>query len=141
METTQKTKIAVSANINAGIDKTWMLWNGPEHITQWNAASPEWHTPKADNDLREGGKFSYRMEAKDGSFGFDFEGIYDEVIPSQKICYSLSDGRKVEISFIEKGDNTEVTETFDADDSHSIELQQTGWQAILDNFKRYVESH
>ena len=140
MESVSNRKISVQTTINANIDKTWNGWNSPEHITRWNSASPDWHTPKAENDLREGGNFSYRMEAKDGSFGFDFAGIYDQVKPKQFISYTLGDDRRVEISFTDKGGQTEVTEIFEAEEENPIALQRTGWQAILDNFKKYVES-
>lgn len=106
---------------------------------QWNNASDDWHTPHAENDLRVGGKFLSRMEAKDGSFGFDFGGIYSEVKPFEKIKYGLEDGREVETTFAKNGENTEITTTFDAENENPIEMQQNGWQAILNNFKKYVE--
>lgn len=137
METANK--ITVEATVNAPVDKVWKLWSGPEHITKWNSASPEWHTPRAENDLRAGGKFLSRMEAKDGSFGFDFEGVYDEVRTNELITYSMSDGRKVKIKFQANGNETTVTETFDADTENPADMQRAGWQAILDNFKRYAE--
>lgn len=140
METTEKTKITVEATINAPVKKVWNLWTEPHHIVKWNNANDDWHTPKAENDLREGGKFLSRMEAKDGSMGFDFEGVYNEIKPHELISYSMSDGRKVNITFKEEGDKTTVTETFDAEQTHSLEMQQQGWQAILNNFKNYVES-
>lgn len=139
METTERTSITVEATIHAPVTKVWDMWTKPNHITQWNNASEDWHTPKAENDLRVGGKFLSRMEAKDGSVGFDFEGIYDEVKIHELISYSMSDGRKVNIQFKDQGDATTVTETFDAEQTHSIEMQRGGWQAILDNFKKYVE--
>lgn len=131
--------ITIEATIEAPIEKVWETWTKPEHITQWSFASDDWFTPKAENDLRTGGKFSTRMEAKDGSFGFDFEGIYDEVIDHKLITYMLGDERKVKIEFEEKGDQTLVTETFDAETENSIEMQKAGWQAILNNFKKYTE--
>jgi uncharacterized protein YndB with AHSA1/START domain len=133
------TKITVTALINAPIDKVWKLWTTPANIIQWNNASDDWHTTKAENDLREGGKFSSRMEAKDGSFGFDFEGIYDKVENNKLIEYTLADGRKISITFTETGKQTEVSEIFEAETVNSVELQQSGWQAILDNFKKYAE--
>lgn len=133
------TIITVSANVQAPIEKIWAAWNEPQHVTQWNNASPDWHTPTAENDLREGGSFKYRMEAKDGSFGFDFEGVYDEVVPNELISYTMSDGRKVSTTFATTGNVTEVTTTFDAENENPVDMQQAGWQAILDNFKRYVE--
>ncbi|HVG14488.1 MAG TPA: SRPBCC family protein [Chitinophagaceae bacterium] len=140
MESTFKTKISVQATIPATIEKTWNLWNSPEHIIKWNHASDEWHTPKAENDLREGGNFMYRMEARDGSFGFDFGGTYDKVKPMEAISYTLGDGRKVEVLFTGKGEATEVTEVFEAEEVNEIEMQRFGWQAILDNFKKYAEA-
>lgn len=134
------TKITVQANINAPVVKVWETWTTPEHITQWNNASPDWHTPVAENDLRVGGKFLSRMEAKDGSFGFDFEGIYDAVVTNELISYNLADGRNVKIIFIDKGYQTEVIETFDAENENPVEMQREGWQAILNNFKNHTES-
>jgi uncharacterized protein YndB with AHSA1/START domain len=130
----EKTKITVKSSINAPIAKVWDYWNAPEHIVKWNSASPDWHTPKAENDLRIGGKFTSRMEAKDGSFGFDFGGTYDEVVPHQVISYTLDDGRKTRIAFSNDGTETKVIETFEAESTNPIEMQQGGWQAILDNF-------
>jgi uncharacterized protein YndB with AHSA1/START domain len=137
---TSFTKITVQTNINAPVDKVWETWTTPEHIIQWNNASPDWHTPVAENDLRVGGKFLSRMEAKDGSFGFDFEGIYDAVVTHELISYNLADGRNVKIIFIDKGYQTEVIETFDAENENPVEMQREGWQSILDNFKNYTES-
>src|SRR4051812_7986949 len=132
-------KITVKATVNAPVEKAWEYWTEPEHITKWNNASDDWHTPLAENDLTVGGKFLTRMEAKNGSFGFDFGGIYDEVKLNEVIAYTLEDGRKVDITFNDQGNETEVIETFDAETSNSIEMQQTGWQAILNNFKKYIE--
>ncbi len=112
----------------------------PEHIVDWNFASDDWQCPKASNDLRPGGAFSSRMEAKDGSAGFDFGGVYDEVVPFQKIAYTIADGRKVEVTFQEEGGKTRVTETFDMENENPEEMQREGWQAVLLNFKRSVES-
>jgi uncharacterized protein YndB with AHSA1/START domain len=141
MEPTNKTVITVATTINAPVDKVWEYWTKPEHITKWNSASDDWHTPRAENDLRPGGSFSARMEAKDGSFGFDFGGIYDAVTANENIEYTLGDGRKVKVTFEPQGDATKVTESFDAENTHSIEMQQGGWQAILDNFKKYTEAN
>ena len=141
MESTEKNQITVQATVNAPIKKVWDFWTLPEHITKWTNASEDWHAPKAENDLRDGGKFLTRMEAKDGSIGFDFEGIYEEVKPYQSIAYSMADGRKVEIIFDDIDGNTSVNETFDPEDMNSIEMQQAGWQAILDNFKKYAEAN
>ncbi len=134
-----KTVITVQATVHVPISKVWQLWTQPEHITQWNNASDDWHTPRAENDLRVGGKFSSRMEAKDGSFGFDFSGVYDQVLENQRIDYTMGDGRKVQIHFSEVDGGTFVMETFEAENTHSVEMQRGGWQAILDNFKKYAE--
>ena len=134
------TKIIIEANINAPISKVWENWTEPKHITQWNNASDDWHTPHAENNLRVGGKFLSRMEAKDGSFGFDFEGVYSEIIPFKKIKYVLEDGREVETIFTENGETTKVITTFDAESENPIEMQKGGWQAILNNFKEYTEN-
>ena len=131
--------ITVKATVDAPVETVWKYWTEPEHIKRWNNASESWHTPEAENDLRPGGKFLSRMEAKDGSVGFDFYGVYDEVSLYDSISYTLGDDRKVKITFTSKGNKTEVTETFDAESTHSIEMQKAGWQAILDNFKRYTE--
>jgi len=136
-----KTKITIAAIISADLKKVWNFYSVPEHITKWNFASDDWHCPKAENDLRVGGKFKSRMEANDGSFGFDFEGVYDEVVVHKKIVYTMPDSRQVITNFENLGDKTNVTTTFDAETENSIELQRTGWQAILDNFKKYVESN
>ena len=141
METANKTQITVKNTVKGPVEKVWQYWTAPEHITKWNHASDDWHSPSAENDLRTGGKFSARMEAKDGSMGFDFAGVYDEVKPHQRIAYTLGDGRKVKVDFTSNGNDTDVSETFEAEDIHSIEMQRGGWQAILDNFKKYVESN
>ncbi len=133
-------KIEIKTRVNAPLSKVWEFWNDEKHIVNWNAASPEWHTTKAENDLRPDGRFSYRMEAKDGSFGFDFEGTYRQVEPQQFISYELGDGRKTEIHFSEKESQVEITEIFDPESQNSLDLQRQGWQAILDNFKSYVET-
>lgn len=133
------TVLTVQNTINAPLEKVWQYWGEPEHIVNWNHASDDWHSPKAENDLRTGGRFVSTMAAKDGSMSFDFEGVYDEVIPQQRIAYTMADGRKVEVNFKSNGDTTEVVETFEAENIHSLEMQQAGWQAILDNFKKYVE--
>lgn len=139
METNQPTKVTVQAVIQAPIDKVWSYWTEPEHITKWNQASDDWHAPKAENDLRAGGTFLTRMEAKDGSMGFDFGGVYDEVKTHELISYTMGDGRRVEITFAAEGQDTKVVETFDAESTHPVEFQQAGWQAIMDNFKKYAE--
>jgi uncharacterized protein YndB with AHSA1/START domain len=132
-------KITVEATINATLSVVWKNWTEPKDITQWNNASDDWHTPHAENDLRVGGKFLSRMEAKDGRFGFDFKGIYSEVKPFEKIKYELEDRREVETIFVENGGITKITSTFDAENENPIEMQKSGWQAILNNFKKYVE--
>lgn len=139
MQTSGKNKITVTAAINAPIEKVWKFWTTPEHIMQWNNASDDWHTTKVENDLHAGGQFLSRMEAKDGSFGFDFTGVYDEVKTNELISYTLSDGRTVEIIFTSIVDHIVVTEIFEAENTNSIELQKNGWQSILDNFKKYTE--
>ena len=141
METANKTNITVEATVNAPVDKVWKYWSAPEHITKWNNASDDWHSPRAENDLRTGGKFFTRMEAKDGSFGFDFGGVYDDVRKNELIEYTMGDGRKVSVKFSGTENETRVVETFEAEETHSIEMQRGGWQAILDNFKRYTETN
>ena len=140
MPTSDKTVITVNATIFAPIEKVWNNWTDPKHITKWNNASDDWHTPKAENDLRAGGKFHSRMEAKDGSMGFDFNGIYSDVEQHNHIAYTIEDGRKVDIYFKEKYGSTEIIESFEAENVNSVELQQAGWQSILNNFKKYTES-
>lgn len=135
------TILTIQATIAQPVTKVWQYFNEPEHIVKWNAASSDWHTIKASNDLRVGGKLYSRMEAKDGSMGFDFGGVYDEVILHQKIVYTLGDGRKVMIEFIEVSPTeTQIIEKFEAEQQNDPAMQQAGWQAILDNFKNYVAS-
>ncbi|RAW03517.1 SRPBCC family protein [Pseudochryseolinea flava] len=141
METTAKTSITVDATVNAPVEKVWAYWNEPAHITKWCAASDDWHAPYADNDVRVGGTFKTTMAAKDGSFSFDFGGEYTNVEDKKLIAYKMSDGRGVTIKFEANGNQTKVTETFDAENTHSIEQQRAGWQAILDNFRKYTESN
>jgi len=135
------TKIKIEATISADVRKVWDCFTKPEHITKWNFASDDWHCPSAENDLRVGGKLKSRMEAKDGSAGFDFEAIYDEVIEHKKISYTMTDGRQVITEFDNLNGKTKVTTTFDAENENPVEMQRSGWQAILDNFKKYVESN
>lgn len=132
--------ITVEATVNAPVDKVWNVWTAPEHITKWCQASPDWHAPYADNDVRTGGKFKTTMAAKDGSFSFDFEGVYDEIEPLRLIAYTMADGRKVRILFVSEGNQTKVVETFDPENENPLEMQRGGWQAILDNFKNYTEN-
>lgn len=139
MET--KPLITVRASVNAGIEKVWNYWNSPEHIVNWNNASEDWHTPKSEVDLREGGKFSATMAAKDGSFSFEFGGTYTKVVKHESIAYTMGDERKVAVHFKSNGQSTEITETFEAESQNSLEMQQAGWQAILNNFKKYCEEN
>lgn len=135
-------KITVSVDVNAPVEKVWNCWTSPEHIVQWNTASEDWHTTRATNDLRVGGSFFSRMEAKDGSFGFDFEGIYSVVDNLNTIAYGLADGREVATLFEKIDENaTKVTTIFDAETENPVEMQQGGWQAIANNFKKHVENH
>ncbi len=133
-------QITVKTTVEAPVPLVWAYWTEPQHVKKWNRASADWHTPKAENQLCVGGKFNYRMEAKDGSFGFDFWGIYNEVEPNHKLTFTLGDGRMVAIGFMEAAGKTQITETFEAEGTNPLEMQKNGWQAILDNFKRYVES-
>lgn len=132
-------KIAIETRVKADLSRVWAAWSNPEDIKQWNAASDDWHTTRSTVDLREGGKFLSRMEAKDGSVGFDFEGTYTRIVPHQIIDYRMSDGREVEVEFVERADSVLVKTVFDAETENSAEMQRAGWQAILDNFGRYVE--
>lgn len=132
-------EITVEATINEPIKKVWEYWTKTQHITHWNNASEDWHTPLAENELKIGGRFLYRMEAKDGSYGFDFSGTYDEVRLYEFISYILEDDRKVRITFINQGYKTHIIEKFEAEEINTIELQHFGWQVILDNFKKYTE--
>lgn len=140
MGTSNPTKVTVQAVIQAPVEQVWRHWTEPEHITKWNQASEDWHAPSAENDLRVGGKFTTRMEAKDGSVGFDFYGVYDVVKQHEEISYTLGDGRKVDITFTAQGSETNVVQIFDAEGTNPVELQQAGWQAILNNFKAYTEA-
>jgi uncharacterized protein YndB with AHSA1/START domain len=141
MDTAEKTAITVEALVKAPVEKVWKYWNEPEHIKRWAFASDDWHAPYSENDVRTDGKFKTTMAAKDGSFSFDFEGVYTNVQPNKLIEYTMGDGRKVKIIFTETGNETKVTETFDPESTHSIEMQRGGWQAILDNFKKHTESN
>lgn len=134
-------KITITATVNADIKKVWDYYTQPEHITKWNFADPSWQCPSVTNDMQVGGKYSARMEAKDGSFGFDFEAIYDEIADGESFTYTIPDGRQVKVLFNAVGDQTEVTVTFDAENQNSLEMQKNGWQAILNNFKSYTEEN
>lgn len=139
MQTPPLEKVTVQATIQAPLENVWDYWNNPDHVKQWNAASDDWHTPEASNDLRVGGTFSYRMEAKDKSFGFNFYGIYNEVIPMERIVYTIGDERMVEVTFEQTADGIKVTEVFEAEDQNPVDMQRDGWQSILNRFKEYVE--
>ncbi len=141
METQTKTVITVESTINAPVAKVWECWTKSEHITRWNNASDDWHTPWARNDLRVGGSFVARMESKDGKMGFDFGGVYDAVRNNEYIEYTIGDGRKVMVSFRAKGNSTHIVESFEAEGTNPLEMQRAGWQAILDNFKKYTEAN
>lgn len=134
--------ITIKSSVNAGLDKVWDYYNNPQHVQQWNAAHESWHCPKAENDFQEGGRFSYRMEARDGSFGFDFGGVYDTVKPKESFSYTMDDQRKVNVSFVpEREGKTGIVVVFDPEGQNPVEMQEQGWQAILDNFKNYTETH
>jgi uncharacterized protein YndB with AHSA1/START domain len=135
------TVITVENTVNAPVEKVWEFWTSPNHITKWNNASDDWHSPSAENDVRTGGKFNVRMEAKDGSMGFDFGGVYDRVEANKAIEYTMGDGRKVTVRFTPEDSQTKVVEMFEAEGENPIEMQRGGWQAILDNFKKYTESN
>lgn len=135
------TRITVMTTVAADKNKVWAYYTQPEHITQWNFADPSWCCPSASNDLRVGGKYVARMEAKDGSFGFDFTATYDEVEDLKKLTYTIEDGRKVWVTLEEADDKTTVTTVFEAESQNPVEMQQGGWQAILNNFKKYTEAN
>ena len=139
MET--KTPITIEAIINAPVEKVWQYWSEPAHITKWTFAASDWQAPYAENDLKTEGKFKTRMEAKDGSMGFDFEGVYSKVEEHKLIEYGLGDGRQVKITFAETDGKTKVIETFDPENQNPIEMQRDGWKSILDNFKKYTEEN
>jgi uncharacterized protein YndB with AHSA1/START domain len=141
MEKQGNTTITVRATINAPVEIVWDLWTDPKHIIHWNNATVDWHTTKAENDLKVGGRFLSRMEAKDGSSGFDFAGEYSGVIKYSQIEYTIGDGRNVQVLFIPEGNITTVMEAFEAEQVNTADMQRAGWQSILDNFKRYAEMH
>ncbi|MFN0014709.1 MAG: VOC family protein [Saprospiraceae bacterium] len=136
---TPKASITVQSTVLVPVEKIWRLWTEPDHIVHWNNASDDWHTPKAVNDLRPGGRFVFTMAARDGSFSFDFGGTYDEILEHQRIAYTMDDGRKATVTFATAGASTHLTEEFEAENHHTHEMQRSGWQAILDNFKKYTE--
>ena len=131
--------VTVETIVHAPLEHVWKCWNEPDHITKWAYASDDWEAPHAENDLRAGGKFTTRMQAKDGSAGFDFGGVYTDVKKFELIEYDLGDSRHVKIEFTKLPDAIKVTETFDIEKMNSKEMQRKGWQAILDNFKKYAE--
>ncbi|MEO7214602.1 SRPBCC family protein [Mucilaginibacter sp.] len=144
MANSSKQPITIEATIKAPIEIVWDLWVQPEHIVKWNNASDDWHTPKATNNLKVGGKFSATMAAKDGSMSFDFEGTYSKVVEYQQIAYTIADGREVSVIFSADAEDDEITkvvETFEPEGTNPIEMQRQGWQAILNNFKKYVEEN
>ena len=135
------TVITVETTVNVPIEKAWKYWAEPKHIMNWSFASPDWHTPKAENDLRTGGKFSSTMAAKDGSMSFEFGGEYTLVKNHEKIEYTMGDGRQVKITFTKTPEGVKIAESFEAESQNPIEMQQDGWQAILGNYKTYTENN
>lgn len=140
MDKNDKTLITVETVINASINSVWKKWTNPDDIVKWNNASDDWHTTRAENDLKVGGKFLSRMEAKDGSMGFDFSGTYNTIKPNEIIEYTADDKRKVQVHFFDGDDKTTIIEVFEAENENPIEMQKLGWQSILNNFKKYTES-
>lgn len=140
MTAANKTTITVQVTVNSPVEKAWKIWNAPEHIIKWCTASPDWHTPRAENDLRPGGRLFSRMEAKDGSAGFDFAATYTDIVNHKTIAYTMEDGRNVKITFSTDGKTTTLVETFDAENENPVEMQREGWQAILNSFKAHVEA-
>lgn len=134
-------KISIDSEINANKKKVWNYYTQPEHIVNWNFATDDWQCPSAENDMQVGGKYKARMEAKDGSFGFDFEAVYSAVNPENSFSYTMPDGREVVAEFEPNGDSTKVKINFDAETTNDVEMQRGGWQAILDNFKKYIEAN
>ena len=132
--------ITVTATINANAKKVWNYYTNPEHIVNWNFADPSWQCPKASNDMTIGGKYFARMEAKDGSFGFDFEAIYEEIKMGQSFTYSFGD-RRVTVEFKTLENQTEIIVVFDPENENPLEMQKEGWQAILNSFKNYTETN
>lgn len=134
--------ITIEITILKPVNKVWEFFTQPEHITQWNFASEEWSCPTAENDLQIGGEFNFRMEAKDQTFGFDYKGVYDKIIPLKEIKYHLEDGRDVQVLFEKIDENTtKITETFEPDPQQPAEMQREGWYAILDHFHKHVENN
>ena len=132
-------KIEIESKINAELDRVWEYWTKPEHITKWNKASEDWLCPNAENDLKEGGKFKYRMESEDGKVGFDFAGTYKVVKEKEKLTYELEDGRNAEVIFLEEDGSVMIKETLDTEDENPVDQQEQGWKSILESFKTYTE--
>ena len=132
-------KIEIESKINAKLDQVWEYWTKPEHITKWNKASEDWLCPNAENDLKEGGKFKYRMESEDGKVGFDFAGTYKVVKEKEKLTYELEDGRNAEVIFLEEDGSVMIKETLDTEDENPVDQQEQGWKSILESFKTYTE--
>lgn len=132
--------ISVSCSITLDKASVWKLWNSPEHVINWNFAAPEWHCPHAESDFQAGGKFSYTMAARDQSFSFEYSGVYDEIQESDVLNFTLDDGRKVTVEFVEENGVTQINEKFEPENENPLEMQRAGWQAILDNFKKYAET-
>lgn len=141
MDTKEKTAITVEATVNAPVEKVWKYFTEPKHITKWCHASDDWHAPDAENDLRKDGKFRTTMAAKDGSVSFDFSGVYTDVQVNKHIAYVMDDGRTVQLNFAADGNKTNVTETFEPENENPAQMQREGWQAILNNFKKYTEEN
>ncbi|AWW00642.1 SRPBCC family protein [Arcticibacterium luteifluviistationis] len=135
-----KDTILVETTINASLEKVWESWVIPTHIMNWNNASEDWHTPAASNDLKVGGKFSYTMAAKDGSFSFDLGGVYTAIVKKELISYELADGRKVRVEFMKMENGVKIIELFEPESENPSKMQKAGWQAILDSFKKYTEA-
>ncbi len=132
--------IMVSVSVQATPKRAWEMFTDPTSVTEWNFASPDWHCPRAQSELRKGGNFCYRMEARDGSFGFDFEGTFLEFSPPSHLRYSLGENREVVVRFVDQGERTLVTQSFTPEPTHSLEQQRAGWQSILENYKQHVEA-
>jgi uncharacterized protein YndB with AHSA1/START domain len=132
--------VTVSVSLRTHPERAWTMFTDPTSVTEWNFALPSWHCPQARSELREGGRFCYRMEARDGSFGFDFEGTFLEVCPPMRLRYSLGAEREVLVQFVHQGERTLVMQTFTPDAMHSVDQQRVGWQSILDNYQRFVEA-
>ena len=140
MPSQKESIISVYTEIVGPMERIWDFWTNPSDIVHWNNASDDWHTPQAENDLKIGGIFNYRMEARDGSMGFDFIGRYDSVEKYKRIAYTLEDGRRVVLNFTSNKGRVRIEEKFEPESENSVEMQQQGWQSILDNFKKYSEN-